>query len=344
MTYSKSLESQTQVWFFSRMQHVAQKLLFGWPSSVFPLQSDHEVSMAIESSLIIQTTIESKEVDMNFLIVIFIFCKVLVVTAFHKNNVNDQSQDGGTILLGFDNVNVPGLVFDLNICQVFPPPLGSDGHHIATGFNVFVPNRNKTRFIMVYECDEFQYTNEKPFYCENSGYTKIVSKCHEKLVYLWSSTQSKEGERFPRDHGLILRRHLMLTVVYENTESTFNDNLAVMIHYRKFDEKKTEIHRLVVGHQAITRHVVLSGVEDWKSLGICSGSCPKPEMKILSVESFTRKLGTKVKVMVGYKPEQSHYYNLDEALLNNTKGKSHLFLLGCGLPKRALPSAYMHPL
>ncbi len=67
--------------------------------------------------------------------------------------------------------------------------------------------------------------------------------------------------------------------------------------------------RLLIGHQATGRHVILSKVNDWRTDGFCSGHCTRDlinsnsknkGVSVITVDVHTRRLGTLARIDVQY--------------------------------------------
>ena len=86
------------------------------------------------------------------------------------------------------------------------------------------------------------------------------------------------------------------------------------LEYEQQEDSSNDIktaHRLMIGHQADGKHVLLSNQRDWITEGWCSGHCTqdfslKPSdyelsvSYILGVKIFTRSLGTVAHIDVQY--------------------------------------------
>ena len=66
--------------------------------------------------------------------------------------------------------------------------------------------------------------------------------------------------------------YLMMMVIYEGlTDSIQADNAGLILTYNDTLNLKP-VHRLLVGHQASGKHVILSNQRDWITDGYCSGN------------------------------------------------------------------------
>ncbi len=68
-------------------------------------------------------------------------------------------------------------------------------------------------------------------------------------------------------------------------------------------------HRLLIGHQATGRHIMLSGTRSWRTDGFCSGHCTRDYLNanvksrgvaVIGVDVHTRSLGTQARIDVQY--------------------------------------------
>lgn len=126
------------------------------------------------------------------------------------------------------------------------------------------------------------------------------------------------GDYLPAGYGLELQNsYLMMMVIYEALEkplSSENSGLILSYEQEVYNSEKLmkPVHRLLLGHQASGKHVILSNHRDWISDGFCSSQCtkdtnfgnsqyspPKP-VSVLSLQVHTRSLGTVAHIDVMY--------------------------------------------
>ena len=171
---------------------------------------------------------------------------------------------------------------------------------------------------------------------------KILKACHEKLMYVWSATsENGSSETFPSGQGLRNEGYIMMMVIYERVEATFLDTTAVQLKYITtppndavilkryscyhlyFEQGhgiNTICSRLLIGHQVTGKQMVLSGLKQWQTVGICSNQCRSEDafLKVVAVEAHTRNLGIWISAEVGYKSKSESTYYLDTPLLRRT--------------------------
>ena len=131
---------------------------------------------------------------------------------------------------------------------------------------------------------------------------------------MWS--KGTLGDTLPPGLGINLSNsYLLMMVVYEElTEQITSEKSGLILEYEQQQDSSNNIktaHRLMIGHQADGKHVLLSNQRDWITEGWCSGHCTqdfslKPSdyelsvSYILGVKIFTRSLGTVAHIDVQY--------------------------------------------
>ena len=105
-------------------------------------------------------------------------------------------------------------------------------------------------------------------------------------------------------------------VIYEKLDGSIqseNTGLALTYKLNKADVAKAfrKVKRLLLGHQASGKHVLLSNQRDWISDGYCSGHCtrdyvvdtsntPPTPVSVMGLEIHTRSLGTVAHIDIQY--------------------------------------------
>ena len=128
---------------------------------------------------------------------------------------------------------------------------------------------------------------------------------------MWS--KGTLSDTLPPGLGITLSNsYLLLMVVYEDlTEQLTSEKSGLILEYEQDSQYIKTAHRLMIGHQADGKHVLLSNQRDWITEGWCSGHCTqdfslKPSdyelsvSYILGVKIFTRSLGTVAHIDVQY--------------------------------------------
>ena len=104
----------------------------------------------------------------------------------------------------------------------------------------------------------------------------------------------------------------MLMIIYEGLNGGVeSDNSGMILTYDKTYKNVKKVQRLLLGHQASGKHVLLSNQRDWISDGYCSGHCtrdyivdtstsPPSPVSVLGFEIHTRALGSLAHIDVQY--------------------------------------------
>ena len=107
----------------------------------------------------------------------------------------------------------------------------------------------------------------------------------------------------------------MMMLIYENVQGAItSENSGLVLSYEEKADLKL-VKRLLLGHQASGKHVLLSNQRDWISDGHCSGHCttdyivdtsdtPPTPVSVLAFEIHTRSLGTVAHIDVQYSQGQ----------------------------------------
>ena len=100
---------------------------------------------------------------------------------------------------------------------------------------------------------------------------QVLQTCHEEVAFIWS--KGNFNDNFPPGFGLDLtNQYLMLMIIYEElTGSVESDNSGLVLTYDKTYKNLKKVQRLLLGHQANGKHVLLSNSRDWITDGYCSG-------------------------------------------------------------------------
>ena len=130
------------------------------------------------------------------------------------------------------------------------------------------------------------------------------------MAFIWSKNGGNDD--FPNGFGLPLdNSFLMMMVIYEGINDSINQVQDGLILAYNDEVSSKPVHRLLVGHQASGKHVILSNQRDWITDGYCSGHCtvdynidttnenPSP-VQIMGLEVHTRSLGTVAHIDVQY--------------------------------------------
>ena len=135
---------------------------------------------------------------------------------------------------------------------------------------------------------------------------------------MWS--KGTPHDKLPEGIGLsVSSSYILMMLVYEDLkEAISSEKSGLILGYKTLtdapegEEKNLKIgHRLLIGHQASGKHVLLSNQRDWITDGWCSGHCTRdfalkpndynPSVSyILGVKVFTRSLGTVAHIDVQY--------------------------------------------
>ena len=105
--------------------------------------------------------------------------------------------------------------------------------------------------------------------------------------------------------------YLMMMVIYEGIEDTIKSDQTGLVLTYNDNLRLKPVHRLLVGHQASGKHVILSNQRDWISDGYCSGHCTldyaidttdenPSAVLVLGYDVHTRSLGTVAHIDVQY--------------------------------------------
>ena len=106
-------------------------------------------------------------------------------------------------------------------------------------------------------------------------------------------------------------------MIYEKLDrSISSDNSGLILSFEEGKELKT-VKRLLLGHQASGKHVLLSNQLDWITDGYCSGHCtrdykvdtsanPPSYVNVIGLEVHTRSLGTVAHIDVQYRYGQKY--------------------------------------
>ena len=141
--------------------------------------------------------------------------------------------------------------------------------------------------------------------------SQVLQTCHEEVAFIWS--KGNFNDNFPPGFGLDLtNQYLMLMIIYEElTGSVESDNSGLVLTYDKTYKNLKKVQRLLLGHQANGKHVLLSNSRDWITDGYCSGHCtrdylvdtsnsPPFPVSVLGFEVHTRSLGSLAHLNVQY--------------------------------------------
>ena len=141
-------------------------------------------------------------------------------------------------------------------------------------------------------------------------FLQVLQTCHEEVAFIYSKGGLEDS--FPPGFGLELTNsYLMMMVIYENLDGSIQSENTGLLLTSESGKVLKKVKRLLLGHQASGKHVLLSNQRDWITDGYCSGHCtrdyivdtstsPPTPVSIMGLEIHTRSLGTVAHIDIQY--------------------------------------------